>query len=83
MEAVRKGWDEQRRITSIGWTAGLYVIVSTANCGIGGQTYGHYKTVDELKNGLSDQWSRGRIVTAACHDHEGWLVILSEERGLG
>ena len=83
MKAIQTGWDENRRITSVGWTAGLYVIVSTAKCGIGGQTYGHYKTVDELQKGLSEQWARGRIATAACHDDEGWLVILSEAKGVG
>lgn len=81
--AIRKGWNEGRRITSLVWRQGTYGVVLTSETGIGDQTYRHTRTGSDLEASARAQWALGRVVTAACHDDDGWVLVWSERPGLG
>lgn len=82
-EAIKIGWDEGRRITSVGWSRGAYAVVTTMDSGIGTQTYGHCKDLGALTKRLAEQWSERRVVTSVCHDEDGWVLVFSEDPTLG
>jgi hypothetical protein len=81
--AIRKGWDENRRVTSLAWRQGTYGVVLTTGTDLGDQTYRHARTWSDLEASARAQWALGRVVTAACHDDDGWLLVWSQRPGVG
>jgi hypothetical protein len=81
--ACKQCWDEERKVTSIAFMDGTYVIVGTRGTDLGQQALQHYDSVEALREGLEKYWKLGRVVTAACPDHLGWWLVFSRHPTMG
>ena len=77
VEAVKHGWDEGRRITSLAYNAHGYALIATENTGLGQQTVRHAMTVAQLRTHCRKFWSEGKVLTHVCNDNDGWVLVFS------
>ena len=81
--ACKQCWEEERKVTSIAFMDGTYVIVGTKGTELGQQALQHYNSVAKLREGLTKYWGQGQVVTGACPDNDGWWVVFSRHPSMG